>query len=307
MRRSEQLISISRKLSGSANFSATTGIQDEEFLEWLTEAHRYLHASAVNKYSKAFTITEIKQVTSQIAELNIPSDVFMQAILDKVEYSVSGRSDEYYQLNRLNTQMRDDYGSGNPAYYIQVGSQIILQPKPQSAGYIRFSYVKKFPRIDKRRATVSAVTLATDTITSLEFDTTVDLDETNINAEGAICIVNKYGAIKMRGILGTVNATSGVFTVDSDFVFQTGETISVGDYAVLGTNSTTHSGLPDDAENYLIKYMVWQAQKRKSSDDAAEAEADCMNWMASLVELYATNDHDVLYVPIVSSEYFRED
>lgn len=313
MRRIELLTSQARRATDNTEYSENTGISDEEFIQYFNDGQERIQSLILQAHSEVFLKEKELDVTVGEVTYDIPTDCFLGTRLEKVEYSRTGEAKDYYQLNQATLASRDDYQAAVPAYYIRRGTNIIINPKPQAAGKLRLTYQKAFPRLDQRRATVSAVTLdtGTNTITSLTFDTTAEIQVTAIQDEGYICIVDKDGDIQMRAIpIDSINESTGVVTLSSGFVFETGETIAVGDFAVLGKDTTTNSELPNIAEKYLLSYCQRKILARDSSGDSAEQDQELERMEADIVSSYAEPDMDVNRIPIITnnslfiSDYF---
>ncbi len=257
MRRIDLLITRSRSATNNSNNSDQTGIQDEDFLQWASDAQARLYSLIQQTHPEVFLLTKEMDVVANQLEYDLAVDVYLGCRIEKVEHSSSGQDKDYHQLRQ-----RRDYERRN---------QTLRLNGALSSGKLKITYQRTMPRIDKRRGTVSAVALDDSalTITSLTLDATVLLDFEEMNDEGFITIVDKYGAVKMKAIpVTSVDGTTGVVTVDPDFVFEDGETIAAGDFAVLGEFSSTHSQLNSACERYLLAYMNYLA----SGGDAAAIE-----------------------------------
>jgi len=252
-----------------------------------------------------FQKQKVIDVVSMQETYDIPVDVFMDSRIEKVEYSITRQLNGYYKLDAGQSDERLNSLPGNPSFYIRESKTLLLQPPPQQTGLLRLTYQRSFPRLDKRRGRVSEVTLGIDTITTLVLDPTIltSDDITLLNNAEYICIVSKDGRIKMKGIpIVEVNSTTGAVTVDT-FTFESGETIAVGDYAVAGKYTTSHSELPDICERYLLRFCTWRVLKRDSSNDAPGENAEIKDMEAEIIESYRQADFDVKEVPILDTQY----
>ena len=309
MRRVELLIEQSRRATESNNFSEEAGIQDSEFLQYLNDAQDRVFTRILGVYPDAFITEALVTCTPGTESYSIPSDAYLQTKVKLVEYSTNGVETQYYELEQATLRERHVGNSGSPSYYIRRNNQILVQPKPSTAGTLRINYIHKLPRLDKRRGKVSAVTLdgSTRTITTLTLDTT-DLsasDVTDIQSLGYICILNKDGVIQMQNIpVATIDSDTGVVTLDGSFVYAVGETIAVDNYVVMGAYATTHSQLDDSCERYLLAHTDWKILKRDSSNDAVEQSSELNDTLSEIIDAYKDVDEDVDFVPILDSQYF---
>lgn len=310
LRRLDLLITQARRQSENEEFTDTTGIGDDEIIQYCNDAQTQMQAAISNVYAEVFqTETTINAVPRQEA-YDIPSDALLGNRVDLVEYTNNGNERDYYILKQGRISERfSGINASTPAFYIRRSGQLLLQPIPDDGiGKIRLTYQKRLPTLDIRRAKVGSVTLDNvgNTITSLTFDTTQTIDESVLEEQGFITIVDKNGNIKMKSIpVDDVDAGSGTVTVEAGFTFEEGETIEVGDYAVSGEDATTHSQLQPICERYIIQYMVWKILKRDSSNDALEASQELQALQSSIVESFSQPDSDVDYVSILDPQFIR--
>lgn len=304
MRTVEQLIQASRRATGNLDFSENAGVADEEFLQALNDGQEEIHALINLNFPTILMAVKIQQIFANVDSYAIPSDCYMGTRLDYLEYSPSGLSSDYYPIRKGSVKERINGQSGNPAYYIRQGSSVIMQPPPQNGGYLRMTYQKAIPVLDKKRGQVAAVSLGTSTINSLTLDTTTELDAAGLEEQNFITIVDKNGLVKMRYIpIDGVDQSTGVVTVSSGFVFEAGETIDVGDSAVRGKYSSTHSQLPDICEKYLLEYCNMRIFVRDSSTDQAEIAVLMQKIEATLKQAFAEPDNDPDRIPIIDPSF----
>jgi len=302
------LLAASRRETENEEFTTSTGIQDEEFLRYFNDAQVQIQGaiSDVNPVVGQKE-TNISVVSGQEA-YELPSDTFLSTKIDLVEFSTSGNANDYYELQQGYLPERiSGSGSNNPSFFIRRGKEILLQPKPQSsASLIRLTYQARVPVLDLRRATVSAVTLDTGarTITSLTVDTSLQIDETELEEEGFITVCDKNGTQNMRDIpITDVDTATGTVTVEPGFVYQSGETIAVGNFLLRGNDSTTHSTLPQVCERFLLGYTNWKILKRDSSNDAAEAGQEVIQLQRSIVSAFSPPDTTVDRVAVLDDQF----
>lgn len=311
MRRVDLLITSSRRATENENFTETSGISDEEFLQYINDGQDEIQSIIFNSFPELLTEeTTINAVKGQEA-YSIPFDAFLGNRVETVEYSATGRLDDYRLLKKGSQRERISGIEAVPAFYIRRSGKILIQPQPDDlSGVIRLVYQKRVARLDKRRATVGAVTLnsSTNKITSLTLDTSVLLDSDALSEEEEITIVDRQGNQQMRRILITdVNSTTGVVTVDSSFTYEEFESISVGDYVLRGPDSTTHSDLPEITEKYLTEYMNLRILLRDSSNDSGSIANLLSKVETTIREAFAQPDAEVQYPAILDSQYLETD
>ncbi len=304
-RRIDLLIDESRRETNNVTFSSDSGINDEEALKFANDGQDRIFSLILSKTPDLFQEEEEQTVVANQEAYPINDLAVLGSRVEKVEYSPNSLPQNYYMVRQGKLAERVGGLSGRPEFYIRRSNTILLQPKPQSSGLLRITFQKRIPRLDKRRAQVSSVTLGVDTITSLVIDTTTfnSEDETILENEAFITIVDKDGAVKMRGIpITDVDSNTGVISVDT-FTFDSGETIAVGDWVVKGKYSTTHSELPEECEHYLTQYMNWRFFKEDSSQDAEEAAVELQMKEEQILLAFSEPDTDIDYPALIDGQF----
>lgn len=303
MRPLDQLITTSRRATGNTDYTSTAGVQDEEFIQALNDAQEEIH-SIINVLFPTILMAE-KYIDVSIGQETyaIPSDCYMGTRIDNISYSPTGLDQDYYPIRKGSLKERIDGINGNPSFYLRQGSSLIIQPAPQQGGKLRVVYQKAIPYLDIRRGTVQAVTLGTNTITSLTLDPS-NLDASELLEQNYITIVDKYGVVQMKEIpVDAIDTSTGVVTVTAGFTFSSGETIVAGNYALRGKNSSTNSQLPDVCEKYLLEYCNMRIFVRDSSTDQAEIAALMAKIEGTLRQAFAEPDNDVDRIAIIDPFY----
>lgn len=304
MRTIEQLISASRRATGNVDFSENAGVGDEEFIQALNDAQEEIHALINVMFPTILMADKEIAISANVEAYAIPTDAYMGTRIDHVEYTTSGLARDYYPIRKGAPKERINGQAGNPAFYIRQGTNLIIQPPPQSGGKIRVTYQRTIPVLDKRRGTVASAVLGTNTITSLFLDTSTDLDSVALEEQNFITIVDKNGAVKMRYIpIDAINGGTGEVTVSAGFEFESGETIAAGDYAVRGKYASTTSQLPDICEKYLLEYCNMRIFMRDSSTDQTEVAALMAKIEGTLKQAFAEPDNDPDRIPIIDPSF----
>jgi hypothetical protein len=306
MRRIDLLIDEARRETDNTIFTDSTGIQTSEFLRWANSAQTRILSLVQQAHPDLFQRSSVIAGVVNQEEYSIPSKTFLGTRVQMVEYSKTGLARDYYPLKKGNLHERVNGPSGDPAFYIRFSKKILIQPAPQNGGSFRLITQLALPRLDVRRATVLSSTLdtVTNTITTLNFDPSIEIDQENIQNEGYICIVDKDGNQMMEAIpVDAVDMTTGLVTVTSGFTFQSGETIPVGSFAVLGSYSSTTSDLPDVAERYVVDFMIWKLEKRDSNTASQEISQELKDQEQDIVDSFGMADDDVSYVAILDPQY----
>jgi hypothetical protein len=302
----DKLIDQVRAQTENEEVSATIGIKDSEFLQYLNDAQDRLQSVVESTHPTAFVVEKVLDVVQDQERYELPVDAYKKNAITTVEFSPSSADEDYYHLEQTGLKSRQTSVQGFPVTYIRRSGSILLQPRPQSGGKLRLNYVKRINRLDKRRGVVSVVTLnnSSRTITQLELDASSSnpvLDTDTLNGENYICIVDRNGKMLMANIpIESVSATTGIVTVSAGYTFEAGETLPVGAYVVSGMDTSTHSEFPRMAERYLIAYASWKILKRDSSVDYSEQQEELLAMENDIINSFADIDDDVKYVTILN-------
>lgn len=304
MRRIDILIDQSRRATENSDFTTTTGIQDEEFIQYANDAQDRILSLIQNKNPEIFQKQKSVTCTAQQEAVTIPSDIYMGSRIEFVEYSSNGEVRNFYRLPQGKLSERVNGIYSDPTFYIRRSHEILLQPAPQSSSsVVRFTYQRTLPRLDIRRATISSVSTSGSSITSLVLDASVSLDDAVLLDYGYATVVSATGTVKMKSIpITAIDTSTGAVTLGT-FSFESDEIIAAGDYLCAGPYSTTHCELYDICERYLISYMNWKILKRDSSSDAIEAGTEVSMIEADIVEAYSEPDNDIDSIPILDTQY----
>lgn len=311
MRNLELLISQSRRNTENTDFSDTTGISNADFIDWANQGQERLQSLLTAVSSDLFEAEKEVQMVSGQEGYDIPDDAYLKNRLVFLEFTETGNARDYFALKKGRLRERVNGIPSTPSVYIRRGSQILLQPTPDSsAGKLRITYQKRLPRLDIRQAKVASVSTSGSSITSLTLSTSELLTSDSREAlleEGYFSVIDKDGIVKMKKVpVLDIDLTTGVVTLDT-FSFESGETIAANNYLVRGPFTTTHSQLPDTCERYLVAYMDWKALKKDSNTDSGEQTVELQTIEKDIVESFAEPDADVNYVPIIDASYLDLD
>lgn len=303
LRRTDILINQVRKQSENTDFSDTTGIGDEEIIQYLNDAQHRLQTVILSQHPAVFLTESIENTVARQESYDLPSNAYIGNKVTNVDYTATGNELDYVSLKLGNLKNRSSGNYGEPAYYIRQSGKLLLAPVPDtSISKLRITYVKKIDQIDIRRGVISSVSTSGNTISTLvgDLSSTTYLDITALSEAEYICIVDTYGNIKMRNLpITALDSTTGSITIDPSFSFDSGETISVGNYIVIGKDTSTHSELERNCERYLLAYASWRLMRRDSSVDAPEENNELTAMEREIAAAYAEVNDDVIDIPII--------
>lgn len=301
MKRINKLITQVRRQTENDNEAA---ISNDEVLSYFNDGIERLHAVITAKHPRVFSGTvEIPIVRGQSA-YDLPIDAFINNKVVTVEFSYTGREEDYYPLEPITLKERIPY-DGYPTRYFRKDGKVILDPTPDTAGLIRIEYVLQARRVDTRRAVVQTVTITDGVISDLILSNTdpiIELDSEAIEVAEYVCVVDKYGNIKAKNLpVNSLDTGTGELVLESGFVLQQNETINSEDFIVVGEYTSTHPLFPRNCERYLTAYVSWKLLKRDSSADFAEQQQELLTMEQDIVNSYADIDDDYARIPVYNS------
>ena len=280
------------------------GISDDEIIRYLNDAQYNIQALITNKHPRAFINEVVINTVSGQEEYALPTDCFLGNKVHNVEFSATGRPEDYYSLEQETIKSRISGVDGSPTKYIRMSGKILLVPQPSSGGKLRINYVQRLRELDKRQAKVSD-TSANTTSLRLNFDgAALTTDTDSLEKHEYLCIVDKLGK-SLASNLSIIRSDTG--RVDSDFirVELPEETFTMPSntdvYVVGGLDTTTHSSLDISVERYLISYAAFKVLKRDSSVDSVEAAQELSAMAQEIVSSYSLITDDIQYIPQLNS------
>jgi hypothetical protein len=308
LKRANFLILQARRMTNNETFSSEEGIGNEELLAYLNNGQDRLFRRIVAVHPKLFIKEKTISAVMNQESYNLPDDVLHWNAITSIEYSYTGLDRDYSPLRKGTITDRSPDSEGVPSRYIMRSGKFLASPIPNnSAGSFRVSYVRRIQKLDLRRGRVLTVTLDTTNkqVTALTLDVgQIDYDFEKIQENDYLCVVDRNGEIQMADVLfDSLDEDTGAITVSSDFVYQTGETIAVGDYIVLGKNTSTHSELSDDCDGYLEEYVSKKINHRDSSDDFAVSDKELKGMEDDIVDSFSEVEQDVTFIPEINEDY----
>lgn len=297
MRRVEQLIDMARKLSNNTSYDSNSGVSQDVFVQYFKNAQDALMMEVINLKTKYLLKQEFVTVVPNQERYDYPSDLFMQHI-DTIQWLDQQQGTYYQTLYKSYTKEKVTTTSSYPFGYVMQNDGYHLNP-PIASGVLQITYNKKLPTLQKRAGQITVATVnGSNQLTALTVATAGSYDESEINNDYFLCVVDKYGQQKAVNIEYT-SVTGGVFTL-SPFTLDTGETISVGDYICVGKDCVNIPLWDDICENYLLKHAVYEAKYGDVSKWTKEALNDMSMSFQKLSGCFGTLSDDLSSIPITN-------
>lgn len=318
MRRIDLLIESARERSKNSDYSVdsttgvvTSGISDDQFIEWANDAQDHLQAMILDAYPEEFIETSTITLTSGTAEYTIPDRVFINNKIISVQYSHSGNVADYERLDQLKPRDRRSV-SGYPYGYIRRGNSIILVDIPNRSGaLLRVEYYRELDDLDIRRAKVSGTPSgATITLLGPTGSAASTVEELKISDAEQICIVDGLGNVLLyNGVVSTstpYNTATNVLTLAANVstYLVSGYTLAnlADKFVVLRSYSSTHSALPDNCERYIRTYMQKRALTVDESNTSVEEDVELKSIELDIIKSFAENSRDIEWFPILDED-----
>lgn len=295
-----QLIQLCRKQTENEEYSFNTGIQDEEFVQYLNDAQHNIQASIVKQHPRVFIEEKIIDVVVGQEKYDIPSDCFLGNKIFNIEYSSTGNEDDYYTLSKDIMKYRSSGVEGSPTKYIRISGKILLSPVPSGSGKIRVNYVKALPELRLPLGNISSVSHNSSTNLLRYYYTSKDLPNTvtteDVKSDIAYSICSLKGDMLEQDLF-TPTSYGGNYVEFSGNV----PTEHTGSYFMPGNNSTFIPQLDSSIIRYLISYCNWKILKRDSSVDSQEAMQELSLMVQEIVSSYANISDDIQLIPQLNS------
>ena len=291
IKRTDYLISDVREETDNPNVLDT---KDGTIVNFLNRAQDRVTSVISVKDESFLSKEDYIDVVSGTVEYALFSDMLMKNRVISVEWSLDANASlprrTWSQLKKIMPNEQ----SSVIGYFLRQGN-IVINPVPTSSQTdgLRINYIKRPRPLDRRRGTISS--LAPLTITG--HDTTETL------ANDLLTIVNTLGVATVTDVLnGGFDSGTGVITTTTTL---TGA--AIGNFVLLGGNSTTHSELPDIMEPYLIEYAKTMLNLKDSSVDLGSQSEIFKAIDQQVSDLYGQGTMDADYIPITNMDYMGID
>ena len=300
MRTVEQLILMARKLSRNERYDSNSGVPQDVFVQYVQNAQDTLLKEITNLKTKYFKKQIVQDVVSNQEKYSYPDDLLVQHI-ETIQWTDSISGTYWQTLYKSYTKEKITLQPGYPFSYVPYNDGFYLNP-PIVRGKLWISYETTLPRVQKRSGKITSISLASGVLSGITVDSTSDFyDQTQINSDFYLCIVDKFGTVKAKNIPYD-SVSSGVFTM-SPYTLKTTDSIAVGDYILVGKDTCNVPQFPDLCESFLIKHMVYDAKYTDASQWSQEAKQDMIDSFKSLSQIFADNSSDITQVQITNLDY----
>lgn len=225
MKTVEELIVRVRRETRNANTGLTTAgasISDAEFVDKLNDGQELAVELISGLFSTFFERTKVYTMNTTQDDfeiLTLPTSILLFTRVSLVEYSYSGRADNYVNIKPVDVRERytgTNYLRSIPGYIVS-GNQIILSEKANNNGAkVRVTYELAPPRLDVAKAVV-----ATGSRSGTDFSGTytvgsahADVTDWVVNMPVSVIDISTNTVLIRDGRFSSLNTGTGAFTID---------------------------------------------------------------------------------------------
>lgn len=311
LKRFDLLVRDARDQSANQRYSTTQGVPQREFVRYGNSAQDRIYNLIMQAHPSIFCKESFIDAVANQARYTLPTDVFIQHNVVKVDYSHNGNAINYFPL-KLRTPRQEVSAPGYPESYFLRDGSMIVSPYPTSSitNGFRLNYQYIIPALDIRRGSIASFVGTAPTLTSFVItDDTVftqeNRDELSNGYVDYVSIVTKDGVITAKNIpVVSYNATTR--TVTCNHTMAAGEVVANGSYVVYGANATTHSSLPPVCERYITTYMALSAQARDSNVvDVSTTSPILQAIEKEILDSVADLEEDITAVSILDRDFLN--
>lgn len=319
MRRVDYLMTEAREWAENSDYGATEGISDKQLLSALRDASRMLQESILRNivscemFDEQYTFSTIALqrayglpgATNYAGTPSTARPPFMGSSLRLVEYSYTGSDKDYYPLDLKVFRALSNIESTPSVEYATLGDQLYLSPVPSTSGKdVRVTLITKADVPDLPRATISVANIVGSYYTYFTLAGVVSgsENETALSQATHICINNSQsGAAVYRNIPGSYDIATAKWTATTGSCPTATATVAIGNVVTVGKNSSQFPDprFPEEAERYLVAYMIWKMLKYDASTNAIEQGNELQIIESSLLESIGCRYRDAMYNPIL--------
>lgn len=301
------LIESVRRQTNSVGSSSTSGISDNEFVDYFNDALHRLQSRISSKFSNIFTKEYEFSAVADQEEYDFPSDVYAVNRIWKLEYSSTGSAADYYNLKRRSFSSRSGDTGSYPSSYVVKGNKMLFQPIPADTGMFRLTYEGVSRSLDIVRGTIDSTTLniAGTYYETISLDTAEDVDDEFLATADYISFVTKLGVgtTQQGPSISSYDSATKIVTLDAS-IFAISDTLTPGMKVVGGKYSTTHTDLPEICERYLKSYVAWKILRRDSNiSDASPQERELEALEKDIEEMFGDNERDEIEIPYTEDHF----
>jgi len=312
-RRLDLLILEVRRATENTDPSTTSGITDEELVQYFNDAQDSLQSFISSQHPQVFLVESKISLVADQEKYDLPSDIFLGTRIEMIEWKFGSGSEDYRRIEPVALQQRNSsFTSDGPFVYIRRDQDILINPLPQSAltDGLRLTYQQRLRNLDIVRGFIKTATKTSNTLDKLEMDLASALntkDADIITAADAILqqiayisIVDLNGVKVLEAIpVKDYNKSTRVLTMEASFTTTLSTSTLENNYIVVGKSATSHTDLSDICERFLISYVTQKVLRRDSNILEADEQAQELRLIgADIAKSYQNPQEDLMQLPL---------
>jgi len=283
----------------------TNAITDSEFVRYNQYAQNMLFGLITKVYSWLFIESEDVSIVANQQDYTVADNISFGTRIIQVEYSFDGQEKNFVRLRPTPNRYQRVTTPGRPRFYRRLHGVVRVEPTPVTAeGTLRIHYERALDSLNIRQARVNGTPSGA----------VIDLTHSSFGAPSAdvealfvlgtyICLTNAAGTpLLYNGVVSSYNAGTDALTLSANVstYLQSGYALAdlADSYLTVGRFTTTHSKLPNEAEQYFIEYVNRCLHNRDSSKQWAFTDKNLTELAGMIIASYNVPDKDVKSFPV---------
>lgn len=288
----------------------TSAVSNDTFLRYNDYAQKSLFGLIVKTHPRCFITSEDKTVTAEENTYTVSGNLAFGTRIILVKYSYNGEEKNFKRLTPHNPYSLNRYYPGRPVHYERRHGEVVVIPTPaETEGILRIFYEKAPNSLALRVARVNGTPSgAVIDLTHSSYGAPSADTETALAIPGDfICLTKPDGTVVLNnGVISSYNAGTDALTLAANVSAYLVEGYALADladcYLTLGKWTTTHSSMPNEAEQYFNEYVNRCIHNVDSSKQWATTDKVLKEIASVILANFASPDKDIKDFPVYDFE-----
>lgn len=285
--------------------SDSDAISDAQFLRYNNQAQRYLYSLISLSYSYAFENEITTSIVAGQGAYTVNDKLAFGTRITTVYYIPDTANPSYrYRLSPTPKRYGVLQTGTRPRYYRRRGGQVILEPTPTSSvGSLVIVYERDLDTLDLRRGRINGTPSGTTIDLTHPSGAPTTADEALFVQNAYVCISDSYGnPLLYNGVISSYDSGTDVLTLAANVDTYLVDGVVLADladqYVTIGKYTSTHSSLPNQADDFFVEYVNRKVHGVDSSDEIVPATGMMRELLDAIIESYKMADKDVKPFPV---------
>lgn len=246
-------------------------IPESRLLRYNQYAQDRLYGLVTLSFNWAFETSTLINLEAGKEEYTVNDNLAFGMRISNVEYSPQA-NDKFYPIPITPDRYTQLITSGRPRFYKRRHGSILIEPIPDTTqGVLRITYERALDKLALRAGRINGTPSgATINLNHSSYGSPTTENEALFIPDTYICISDAYGEpLLYNAVIQSYNSGTDVLTLTSNVenFLVSNKTLAdlANGYLTLGKYTTTHSKLPNEAENFFIE---WVNRKLHNVDDS---------------------------------------